>query len=142
MTDQQRPGLRRRWARWRDRLRDRRRAEFVYRIVVAVVGLAVFAVGILAIPYPGPGWAIVFVGLGILATEFEWARRLLAYAKERYDTVMDWFHRQHAIVQILGGLFTALIVAATLWLLGALDWTGELVGVEHPWLNSPIGVGD
>ena len=38
-------------------------------------------VGILAIPYPGPGWAIVFVGLGILATEFEWARQLLAYAR-------------------------------------------------------------
>jgi uncharacterized protein (TIGR02611 family) len=142
VTEQERPGLRRRWARWRDRLRDRRRVEFVYRIVVGVVGLAIFAVGILAIPYPGPGWAIVFVGLGILATEFEWARRLLAYAKERYDKVMDWFHRQGAMVQILGGLITALIVATTLWLLGAIDWTGELVGVEHPWLNSPIGLGD
>ncbi len=68
------------------------KSEFVYRIVVGVVGLVVFAVGIIAIPYPGPGWAIVFIGLGILATEFEWARRLLAYAKERYDKAMDWFH--------------------------------------------------
>lgn len=131
----------RRWARWRDRLRERRRAEFVYRIVVGVVGVIVLGVGILAIPYPGPGWAIVFIGLGILATEFAWARRLLAYARERYDKVMDWFHRQHAIVQILGGLLTALIVFATLWLLGALDWTAEFVGIEWPWLNSPIGVG-
>jgi uncharacterized protein (TIGR02611 family) len=131
----------RRWARWRDQLRERRRAEFVYRIVVGVVGLIVLGVGILAIPYPGPGWAIVFIGLGILATEFTWARRLLAYARERYDKVMDWFHRQHAIVQILGGLVTALIVFATLWLLGALDWTAEFVGIEWPWLNSPIGVG-
>ena len=78
----------------------------MYRIVVGVVGLIVLGVGILAIPYPGPGWAIVFIGLGILATEFAWARRLLAYARERYDKVMDWFHRQHAIVQILGGLVT------------------------------------
>jgi uncharacterized protein (TIGR02611 family) len=134
--------VKRRWARWRDRLRDRRRAEFVYRIVVGVIGLAVLGVGILAIPYPGPGWAIVFLGLGILATEFDWARRLLAYAKERYDRVMDWFQRQHASVQILGGVFTALIVAVTLWLLGALDWSAELFGFERPWLNSPIGVGD
>jgi uncharacterized protein (TIGR02611 family) len=139
--EEERPGIRRRWARWRDRLRKRRRAEFVYRIVVGVVGLAILIVGILAIPYPGPGWAIVFVGLGILATEFDWARRLLAYAKERYDKVMDWFHRQHAIVQILGGVLTALIVAATLWMLGALDWSAELVGIEHEWLNSPIGLG-
>jgi uncharacterized protein (TIGR02611 family) len=138
---EERPSIRRRWARWRERLRDRRKAEFVYRTTVAVVGLAILGVGILAIPYPGPGWAIVFVGLGILATEFDWARRLLAYAKERYDKVMDWFHRQHAVVQILGGVFTALIVAATLWLLGALDWSAELVGIEHQWLNSPIGIG-
>ena len=116
--------------------------ELGYRIFVGVLGLAVLGVGIAAIPYPGPGWAIVFVGLGILATEFEWARRLLAYAKERYDKVMDWFHRQGRIVQMLGGLFTALIVATTLWLLGALDWTAEFVGIEQPWLNSPIGVGD
>jgi uncharacterized protein (TIGR02611 family) len=140
MTEQK-PGLKRRWARWRDGLRERRRAEFVYRIVVGAIGLVVLGVGILAIPYPGPGWAIVFVGLGILATEFDWARRLLAYAKERYDKVMDWFHRQHAVVQILGGVFTALIVALTLWLLGALDWSAELVGIERDWLNSPVGIG-
>jgi hypothetical protein len=54
---------------------------------------------------------------------------------------MDWFHRQHAVVQILGGVFTALIVALTLWLLGALDWSAELVGIERDWLNSPVGIG-
>jgi uncharacterized protein (TIGR02611 family) len=138
---QDKSNLRRRWARWRDRLRERRRAEFVYRIVVAVIGLVVLGVGIIAIPYPGPGWAIVFIGLGILATEFDWARRLLAYARERYDKVMDWFQRQHWAVQVLGGVFTALIVAGTLWLLGALDWSAELVGIDRGWLNSPIGIG-
>ena len=99
------------------------------------------AVGVVAIPYPGPGWAIVFLGLGILATEFDWARRLLAYAKKRYDAVMEWFHRQGWLTQVAGGAVTALIVVATLWLLGALDWSGEFVGIDHPWLNSPIGVG-
>jgi len=53
--EDERPSIRRRWARWRDRLRERRRADFVYRIVVGVVGLVVLVVGILAIPYPGPG---------------------------------------------------------------------------------------
>lgn len=115
--------------------------EFFYRIAVGVIGLLVLVLGILAIPYPGPGWAIVFIGLGILATEFDWAKRLLAYARERYDRVMDWFHGQHAVVQILGGLLTALVVFTTLWLLGAVDWVAKIFGIEHEWLNSPFGLG-
>lgn len=133
--------VKRRWARWRDQLRDRPKAEFSYRIAVAVIGLAILGVGILAIPYPGPGWAIVFVGLGILATEFDWARRLLAYARERYVKVMDWFKRQGLWVQVLGAAFTAVVVVATLWLLGAVGFFADLVGLEHELLKSPIGLG-
>ncbi|WP_006246625.1 TIGR02611 family protein [Mycolicibacterium tusciae] len=139
--DEERPSRARRWARWRDKLRDRRKVDFVYRIAVGVVGLGVLVVGIVAIPYPGPGWAIVFVGLGILATEFEWARRLLGYAKERYEKVMDWFQARHWSIQVVGGIITALIVTGTLWLLGAADWTAELFGFDWSWLNSPIGLG-
>jgi len=131
----------RRWARWRDRLRDRPKAEFGYRIVVAVIGLVVLGLGILAIPYPGPGWAIVFVGLAILATEFDWARRLLAYTRERYDKVMAWFKAQGLWVQLLGAALTAVVVLGTLWLLGALSWAAGLVGWENKWLKSPIGLG-
>ena len=134
-------GITRRWARWRDRLRERRVVDLGYRIVVGVVGLLVLGVGIVAIPYPGPGWAIVFIGLAILATEFEWARKLLAYARTRYDAAMAWFKRQHVAVQALGAVFTAVVVLATLWLLGALDWAGELVNIENEWLDSPIGIG-
>jgi uncharacterized protein (TIGR02611 family) len=133
--------VKRRWARWRDWLRDRPAAEFGYRIVVAVIGLAVLAAGIVAIPYPGPGWAIVFVGLAILATEFDWARRLLAYTRKRYDNVMAWFRRQGRWVQALGAALTGAIVLATLWLFGAVGWSAELVGVSHEWLKSPIGLG-
>ena len=133
--------MKRRWARWRDTLRDRPAADFGYRIVVAVVGLAVLMVGIVAIPYPGPGWAILFVGLAILATEFDWARRLLRFTRRRYDLVMAWFRRQGRWVQALGAAFTATVVLATLWLLGVLGWSAELVGAEHSWLKSPIGLG-
>jgi len=131
----------RRWARWRDRLRDRPKTEFGYRIAVAVVGLAILGVGILAIPYPGPGWAIVFIGLAILATEFDWARRLLAYTRERYDKVMAWFKAQGLWVQVLGAASTAAVVLGTLWLLGAVGWAAGLIGAEAKWLKSPIGLG-
>jgi len=139
--EEERPNIRRRWARWRDRLRERRKAEFVYRIAVAMVGLAVLAVGIVAIPYPGPGWALVFLGLGILATEFRWAQLVLHWVKERYDRVMDWFKRQGLWVRVLGAAFTAAVVVATLWLLGAIGFFSDLVGLEHELLKSPIGLG-
>ena len=131
----------RRWASWRDRLWERPVANLSYRIAVGVVGTVVFAAGIVAIPYPGPGWAIVFIGLGILATEFDWARRLLAWVRERYDKVMDWFARQGLWVKILGVVFTAAVVVVTLWLFGALNFAAKLVGLEWPWLQSPIGIG-
>lgn len=133
--------LKDRWKHWREALRRRPRLDFCYRVAVGVVGLVVLGLGVVAIPYPGPGWAIVFIGLGILATEFAWAQRVLAYARDRYDQAMDWFHRQHAIVQILGGLFTALVVFATLWLLGAVGWAAGLVGIDHGWVQSPLGFG-
>jgi uncharacterized protein (TIGR02611 family) len=138
---QDRPDRKRRWARWRDALRHRPAADFTYRVVVAIVGLAVLGVGILAIPYPGPGWAIVFIGLAILATEFKWARLALKFTRERYDQVMAWFKRQGLWVQALGVAFTAAVVLGTLWLLGALAWAAGLVGLEQSWLKSPVGLG-
>jgi uncharacterized protein (TIGR02611 family) len=140
MTEAERPSIRRRWGRWRDRLRERPAVEFGYRVAVAVVGLAVLAVGIVTIPYPGPGWAIVFLGLGILATEFRWAQLVLHWVKVRYDKVMAWFRSQGLWVQVLGAVFTAAIVVATLWLLGAIGWVAGLVGIEWAWLKSPIGL--
>jgi len=141
VTDAERPGLKRRWARWRDRLRERRSVDFGYRIGVGVVGTAVLIVGILAIPYPGPGWAIVFVGLAILATEFDWAKSALHYIRKRYDAFMDWFKRQGLWVQVLGAVFTAAVVVVTLWLFGAIDFAGEVVDIEQDWMDSPIGIG-
>jgi uncharacterized protein (TIGR02611 family) len=135
------PDRKRRWARWRDALRDRPAVDFTYRAVVGVVGLAVLGLGILAIPYPGPGWAIVFIGLAILATEFRWARLLLKFTRERYEQVMAWFKRQGLWVQALGVAFTAAVVLGSLWLLGALAWAAGLVGLEQSWLKSPVGLG-
>jgi uncharacterized protein (TIGR02611 family) len=133
--------MKRRWARWRDGLRERRIADFTYRVVVGVVGVAILGVGILAIPYPGPGWAIVFLGLAILASEFSAAQRVLKWVRARYDAAMDWFKRQHIAVKGLGTAFTAAVVVATLWLFGAVGWSAGLIGIEWPWLKSPIGLG-
>jgi uncharacterized protein (TIGR02611 family) len=110
-------------------------------VAVGVVGLTVLVIGIVAIPYPGPGWAIVFLGLAILATEFYWARRTLRFTRGRYNSAMAWFRWQGWWVQALGAVFTAAVVVATLWLVGAVDWSAGLLGPDHPALESPIGLG-
>lgn len=52
------------------------------RIAVTVVGVVVLLIGVAGLLLPIlPGWALIFVGLGILATEYFWARRLLLKAK-------------------------------------------------------------
>src|SRR5579872_93593 len=53
------------------------------RAVVFVVGTTVVLVGIVMIVAPGPAVIVIPLGLGILATEFVWARRLLGSLKSR-----------------------------------------------------------
>ena len=52
-----------------------------------VVGLVLFVAGLLlSLPFvPGPGIPLVFVGLTALSYEFEWARRLRAWAHIQFD---------------------------------------------------------
>ena len=71
-----------------------------------MLGTVVLVLGIIAIPYPGPGWLIVFAGLGILATEFTWAGRLLRFARRYYDRWVAWVRRQNKVVQLLLALAT------------------------------------
>lgn len=60
------------------------------RIAVTIIGVAVLLVGVAGLVLPIlPGWALIFVGLGILATEYVWARRLLLRAKAVATTAKD-----------------------------------------------------
>jgi len=53
------------------------------------VGSAIIAAGLVMFVTPGPGWAAVFVGLAILATEFVWAERMLGWAKRQAGRAKD-----------------------------------------------------
>lgn len=47
------------------------------RLIVAVVGGTVLLIGLALLVLPGPAFLVIPLGLGFLATEFVWARRLL-----------------------------------------------------------------
>ncbi|MEK6258922.1 MAG: PGPGW domain-containing protein [Planctomycetota bacterium] len=53
------------------------------KLVVAVIGTTVLLIGIIMMVAPGPAFIVIPCGLAILGTEFVWAKRLLAYAKQR-----------------------------------------------------------
>ncbi|WP_019203186.1 TIGR02611 family protein [Tsukamurella sp. 1534] len=123
---------------WRERVTSTRRGHLAWRTAVGVVGGIVLIAGVIAIPYPGPGWLIVFAGLGILATEFDWAHRLLRFARSKYDAFAEWLSRQNIVVKGLFALGTCAIVLATVWLLGAAKMIGGWFGIHWPWLASPL----
>jgi uncharacterized protein (TIGR02611 family) len=123
---------------FRDRIKANRTLNLGYRIGVGVAGGAVLLAGIVMIPYPGPGWLVVFAGLAILATEFTWAERVLRYAKGRYDAWTAWLRRQRLLVRWAVMAGTGLVVVLTLWLLDVFQMVAGWIGLEWAWLSSPL----
>ena len=66
----------------------------VWRVGIAVLGLVVVAAGIVMLVLPGPGWVVIFLGIGIWATEFVWARSLLDLVRRSLRRSAGWFGRQ------------------------------------------------
>lgn len=113
-------------------------------MLIGCLGGIVLLAGLVMIPYPGPGWLVVFAGLAILATEFTFAERLLVYGRRRYEAWSVWLKRQHIAVQLLVLALTGLVVVATVWLLNGFGFIRlyllPLTGIRDDWLwlDSPL----
>lgn len=108
------------------------------RIGLTTIGWTVLLLGIVMIPYPGPGWAVVFAGLFILSKEYHWARRLLAFTKTRYDAYTNWLKAQPLYIRSLSLIGTGLVVVLTLWLLNVYGMLASWLGVDWALLQSPL----
>lgn len=108
------------------------------RVIIGIVGGIVVLVGIVLIPYPGPGWLVVFAGFAILATEFLFAAKALERLRERYDAWVEWLKRQNRTVQISVLAFTGLVVLMTAWLLNTLGLLNGILQLDQDWLISPL----
>lgn len=106
---------------------------------MGVVGGLVLVAGVAMIPYPGPGWLVVFAGLAILGSEFTWARRLLDAARRRYDEWTAWMRRQRTGLRMAMMVLTGLVLVLTLWLVNAFGLVASAVGLDWSWLQGPIG---
>jgi uncharacterized protein (TIGR02611 family) len=81
------------------------------RVLVGVIGGVVTLVGVVALVAPGPGWLIIFTGLGILATEFAWAARVLAHAKGIASRAANAarIKKEHQLILLAVGTFISLV---------------------------------
>jgi uncharacterized protein (TIGR02611 family) len=66
----------------RNSARNNRALDATWRGIILVVGLTLVGLGLFFLLFPGPGWAVIIIGLIILATEYAWAKRLLDPVKE------------------------------------------------------------
>jgi uncharacterized protein (TIGR02611 family) len=107
---------------FRQRVRSTRTGRLTLQVVVGIFGAAVVALGIVLIPFPGPGWLIVLAGLAILAVEFVWAQRLLGFTKGRLESWWHWLGRQHILVRMTVGLAGLLFVGLVVWLSWGLTY--------------------
>jgi len=54
-----------------------RTVEQVRRVFLVIAGFTLLLAGVVMLVTPGPGIAAILLGLGLLAAEFVWARRLM-----------------------------------------------------------------
>jgi uncharacterized protein (TIGR02611 family) len=100
------------WWDLRARLRRNPVTRYPYRVLVALAGATVIVLGVVLLPLPGPGWLIIFVGLGIWASEFQWAARLLRWVRIRVVAWARWLSQQSPLVRTtLTLLLTVLVLA-------------------------------
>ncbi len=100
----------------RHRIRSTRTGRLTLQVVIAVLGAVVVTIGIILIPFPGPGWLIVLAGLAIWAIEFVWAQLLLSFTRARLEKWWHWLGRQHWAVRVLAGVVGLVFVSLVVWM--------------------------
>ncbi len=66
-----------------------RTVEQVRRLSRIVGGFTLLLIGVVMLVTPGPGWLVSLLGLGLLAAEFVWARRLMDRIKRQGQRVRN-----------------------------------------------------
>ena len=108
------------------------------RILIGFIGWAVLLVGVVLIPFPGPGWVIVFIGFSILASEFEWAKEAREVIHDKYQAWRRWFLKQPVYVQALFGLLSFATAAVIVWLVNGYGFLNQWLRLGQDWLVSPF----
>jgi uncharacterized protein (TIGR02611 family) len=115
---------------WLYRFRKRATGDSAYRrviwrVLVTALGGVIVIAGAAMLVLPGPGWAVIFLGLAVLATEYAWAHRLLVFTKDKAQgaasAALDPKRRRRNIWLLI---ITLLVVASFVsWYVHHYGWT-------------------
>ena len=117
-----------------DRIRASPTGRLSLKIAIGVLGGLVVAAGIVMIPFPGPGWAVVILGLAIWAVEFAWARNLLEFTKRHVQSWTHWIGRQSLPIRAVIGVVGMIFVAAIVWSSVKLSFGIDLAAMAWNWI--------
>jgi uncharacterized protein (TIGR02611 family) len=105
-----------------ERKERHKQRHIVHRVAIVVLGFLIVCAGIVMSGpgVPGPGIAVILIGLGFLALEFDRAERLLEraiiWADRAKDRAEETSTRQRvAAVALAAVAIAAFVVAAVLW---------------------------
>jgi uncharacterized protein (TIGR02611 family) len=73
----------------RNWIKKTKAGRLFWRVVVGIIGGTVTVLGAIALVGPGPGILIVIAGLGILASEFAWAARVMVHTRTYAQKAAD-----------------------------------------------------
>jgi len=119
-----------------NKIRANPTGRLALKIGIAVLGAVVIALGIVLIPFPGPGWAIVILGLAIWAIEFTWAQDLLRRTKRYVQAWTRWTTAQPWPARALIGVAGLVFVGAIVWGSVKLSFGIDLIAEGRQWLAS------
>ena len=107
---------------------------FLVRPLTLLAGWLFVVVGILIIPTPGPGWFLLFFGIGVLSFELTWPNRLLDYGLRKYDSAEEYWKRQgkgmKALILEIFLLGCAVVFTGIFWIM----WNTGMLSLAEPWL--------
>lgn len=106
-------------ARFQERYHRRkqvRQGGSVKRVLIIAVGAIIALGGLFLVPAPGPGWATVFIGLGLIGGESLMVARFLDWTEVKLRAGWEWLKkhmmRSTTVVAFLGSLLLPLLIAS------------------------------
>lgn len=100
---------------FRHKMRSNPITSIAWKSVVATIGSTFLILGLIMLVTPGPGWAIIFLGLIILASEFAWVSRLIAPVRVKILKAVSGRKRPRLVWFSIIALISIVALIATYW---------------------------